>query len=299
MKEELIQTEHGNDDTIHKDTPQSNNSYHKLPSLESIMMNQVAVEHCHDLIQSNTNLSTKMADLRIDTSPTESTNANHTTHNKSHDTNHDTTRPLIRYGDELLIDHCDMKPISIAIVGECEEYVLRLCYSISSGRILSDSEFSTFPHTIFEYNVQCPYRTRLIPIQINCFYDSPDKLHLDYNELFTSINVWIIVVSPENSDINSWYTKHHGQWNNIISKHYPKSRRIIACVQPVDHLDDESSSYHISNSTDVKVKHVALYSMSSINELFEKAIGVALDDHFCQIMKSKYTQYCVRNIKYA
>ena len=40
-------------------------------------------------------------------------------------------------------------------------------------------------------------------------------------------------------------------------------------------------------------------TQSSVHELFEKAIGAALDDHFCQIMKSKYTEYCVRNIKYA
>ncbi len=37
----------------------------------------------------------------------------------------------------------------------------------------------------------------------------------------------------------------------------------------------------------------------SIHELFEKAIGAALDDHFCHIMKSKYSEYCVRNIKCA
>ena len=173
-------------------------------------------------------------------------------------------RPLIRYGNELLIDHCDMKPISIAIVGESKQYVLRLSHSISSGRMISDNEFLKLPEIIYKENVECPYRTRLIPIELNCFYDSPDKLQLDYNQLFSSIKVWIIVVSPENADINSWYTKYHGQWNNIISKHYPKSRRIIACVQPVDHLDDESSSYHISNSVDVKVKHVALYSMVCI-----------------------------------
>lgn len=181
--------------------------------------------------------------------------------NKNDKQNEEILRPLIRHGNELLIDHCDMKPISIAIVGESKQYVLRLSHSISQGRMISDNEFLNLPDNIYKHNVECPYRTRLIPIQLNCFYDLPDKLQIDYSQLFESINVWIIVVSPDNADINSWYTKYHGQWNNIISKHYPKSRRIIACVQPVDHLDDESSSYHISNSSDVKVKHVALYSM--------------------------------------
>ena len=233
MEEELIHND--NDEQSDKDTPKSNNSYHKLPSLESILVNDMQKE-----IDINMNMKRK----RI---------------NKTRDK--EIIRPLIRHGNELLIDHCDMKPISIAIVGESKQYVLRLSHSISQGRMISDNEFLNLPDNVYKHNVECPYRTRLIPIELNCFYDSPDKLQIDYSQLFESINVWIIVVSPDNADINSWYTKYHGQWNNIISKHYPKSRRIIACVQPVDHLDDESSSYHISNSSDVKVKHVALYSI--------------------------------------
>eukprot|EP01084_Bolivina_argentea_P148034 258902_1 len=305
IDEEL--THNDNDGEQDKDTPKSNNSYHKLPSLENIVVNHIdnanpKTNQCKKIIitkpdNNSQNTNNLLLETSLNKLNTNMINKDKNKHKKQNDNK--LCRPLIRYSNELLIDHSDMNPISIAIVGECKEYVLRLCHSISYGRIISDEQLYNLPQTIYEYNVQCPYRTRLIPIQLNCFYDSPDKLTLEYSELFACINVWIIVVSPENNDINSWYSKYHGQWNNIISKNYPKSRRIIACVQPVDHLDDESSSYHISNSNDVKVKHVALYSMSSVNELFEKAIGVALDDNFCQIMKNKYTEYCVRNIKYA
>ena len=161
-----------------------------------------------------------------------------------------------------------MKPISIAIVGESQPLVLRISHSIASGRIISDEELSdddlvnSYSSTEHYQHVQCPYRTRLIPIELHSFCDDPDTLHLECDhETFSSIDVWIIVVSPENADINAWYTNNHGQWNNAISKHFPSSRRLIACVQPVDHLEDEMTFNHLNNASDVKVKHVALYNM--------------------------------------
>ena len=184
--------------------------------------------------------------------------------NKQYKSEETTNRNLIRYGNELLIDHRDMKPISIAIVGESKEHVLRLCHSICSNRIISDFEFSQCAQIIIDHEVQCPYRTRLIPIKLNCFYESPDQMLLtaeQNKELLDNVDVWIIAVLPENGDIASSFFRYHGVWNNIISKKYPKSRRIIASVQPTDHLDEDALSYHLHNSSDVKIKHVALYSM--------------------------------------
>merc|ERR1719242_796070 len=197
-----------------------------------------------------------------------------------------------------------MKPISIAIVGDIEskQLVVRLSNSITFGRIISDDELSDDDLVECKStSIRCPYRTRLIPIDLHCFCCDPDTLHWDSNDVFPAIDVWIIVVSPENADINAWYTNNHGQWNSTISKYFASSRRLIACVQPVDHLDDENQLTFTQHNigSDVKIKNVALYNMSSVHELFEKAINAALDDHFCQIMKSKYSEYCVRNIKHA
>lgn len=274
-------------------------------------------------------------------------------------TNHPT---LIHYNNELLIDHRKMDAIKIAIVGENEFSVLRLYSSICNGqtKIPTDKEFQHWMTDnirndckldsyeidykqdskendskqesniiLKSETIDYQYRTRLIPMQISIFIGQPSMHSIQAmkdSSKFTDIQIWIIVIDTETSDLRmdinmnintnrraiqseEYFMKYRNvsdinsfTWNTILNKNFISCKRMIACIERNDiQTNEENISLYreISYTLNIKIKHVSLFNKMSIGDLFERAISLVLDDIFCKSMKEKYFEYCAQNIKYS